>query len=399
MGRGGRFGALATLVALACATVSAAQDGREKRPAVDPYTHGDERALERAGYISLGPFLIADGHTTTAVDEALGGAPILWIETAHFRLGCSLDAYSVPKDQDERRKLREELGRLGEKVPRVKSRSLKLDPWLRAHLYAQRLEDLYASFCSTLAVVPPDASDAPEAPRVGTPGKSVVLVFQRESSLSRYTGTFCSGQRGDAYTEYFQGTGTFLFGISNEAIDASDTDLHYGLVFGVSQNLTCSINGFTHVPPRWWTLGLARWFARRVTPKVQLYIGKAGDALPPDELADWEALVLGRVRANYYPDWASTFALKDTEGADFGDHIVLWSRVDYLLAQEDAVLKALVNELHEPVPAMEDRDAFLANRFDRAVMEATSKSLEGLDADWSRWVQEAYDPKRRKKRK
>lgn len=375
------------------AAPSAAQDGREERPEVDPYTRGEAPALAQAGYVSFGVFPVGDGHDTGDVDDALGGAPVLWIETEHFRLGCSLDTYRVPRDADERRKLRGELERLGEKLPRVKPRTTKLDPWLRAHLFAQRLESLRAEFVEALRLAGPGE----DGPRLAMPGKTSVLVFQRESTLARYTSTYCGGTAQDAHSHYFPDGETLLFAISDEGVDGTDTALHYGVVFGVTQSLVYSIHGFTHVPPRWWTLGLARWFARRVSPDVQLYTGAAGAALPPKELADWEKLVRGRVQAGFYPDWSSTLAWSDGGDNNFGAHVVLWSRIDFLLDQEEDVLRTLVDELHRPEPAAEDREARLAQRLGQAVFQATGMGPAELDAAWTAWVGERYGAKRKRR--
>ena len=64
----------------------------------DPYTRGAKDELARAGYESLGPFHWADGIETRDVEETCGVARILWVETAHFRLGSTLQAYERPSD-------------------------------------------------------------------------------------------------------------------------------------------------------------------------------------------------------------------------------------------------------------------------------------------------------------
>ena len=80
----------------------------------DPYTRGDPAAMEKAGYVSFGPFEWRAGHTTDDVRRALGGSP-LFVETAHFRIGCALPAYRPP-DRKARKKLTAELGQLRRQV-------------------------------------------------------------------------------------------------------------------------------------------------------------------------------------------------------------------------------------------------------------------------------------------
>ncbi len=382
------LGGLATL-----GPVAAAQGGRKERSEVDPYTKGDAQAMERAGYKNFGPFLLGEGHTSESAEAKLGNVPLLWIETEHFRLGCSLDAYRIEGKQ-ERKRLREELAQLGEVLPRVKPKVRSLDPWLRAHLYARRLEELYAGFCETLGVLPADAAPVEGQARIGTKGPMSVLLVQRQSSLSRYTQEYCQTHRDDAHTEYFLGTGTFLYGIADDSVEADDSALHYATTFGVAQALAFSIHGFPTTPPRWWTEGLGRYFARRVNQECQLYVSAVGEALPSDELADWETLVLGRVKAAYYPDWQSTLAWTDGSQMKFADHILLWSRMDYLLAQELDVRAKLVEAFHAPI----EHGGDVATRHAGALEGATGKDLDTLDLAWSQWVQKHYTKKGRKRR-
>jgi len=349
--------------------------------------------MAEVGYISFGPFVFGEGHTSETVTSRLGNVPLLWIETPHFRIGCSLDAYRS-EDKEERRKLRTEIGELAEVLPRVKPKVRELDPWLRAHLFAWRLENLYARFCEVLGVLPSDVDPIEGKARIGTAGPMSILLVERQSSLSRYTQEYCRTHRDDAHTEYFLGTRTFVYGIADDSVEADDTALHYAVTFGVAQALAFSIDGFSAMPPRWWTMGIGRYFARLVDRECQLYASAGGEALPSDELADWESLVLGRVKASYYPDWASTLAWTDDSKMKFADHIMLWSRMDYLLDQKPEVVASLVESFHAPVSHGED----VAARFAAALEEATGKGLEEIDADWSRWVGENYSKKGRKKR-
>jgi len=123
----------------------------------DPYTEADPDRMAAAGYVSFGPFAWGDNHDTARIEHVLGdGVKLLWVETAHFKIGSSLPPYKIPHDKTERRKLRDELERLDAKLPAVKPRTRTLDRWLRLHLFAQRLEDTYADFCERIDVKPED---------------------------------------------------------------------------------------------------------------------------------------------------------------------------------------------------------------------------------------------------
>src|SRR5687768_15467506 len=125
-----------------------AQEDSKPEPfeAVDPYSRGEPALLDRAGYVSLGPFPWCQGMTTDDLARELGGIPILWVETEHFRIGSTLSAYKVPSDRVERKRLEEELAAIRATFPDSKPSMAKLDPWLRLHLYARRIEAVYDEF-------------------------------------------------------------------------------------------------------------------------------------------------------------------------------------------------------------------------------------------------------------
>jgi hypothetical protein len=120
-------------LATACAQKAApARAGSPQGP--DPYTAGDEAALGKAGYVSFGPFEFGTNHTTTDVEALLPNEPLVWIETAHFRIGSALPALSITssKDREWVTKVREELMQVALRLPSVNPNTSRLDPWLRA---------------------------------------------------------------------------------------------------------------------------------------------------------------------------------------------------------------------------------------------------------------------------
>src|SRR5262245_20697831 len=176
------------LLLLALGRFAAAQGEIKPFPKVDPYTKDDPGAKEKAGYASYGPFRFGDDHTTSQIETTLGGIPLIWVETEHFKLGSALPEHALTGDAAESKKLKKELERLAERLPDVKVKVKKLDPWLRLHLFAQRLEDLYAGFLtrfrlaeSDFPTAPPDASKKQaggymgEGRYLGMPAKFTVL--------------------------------------------------------------------------------------------------------------------------------------------------------------------------------------------------------------------------------
>ena len=119
-----------------------AQDKDEEREK-DPWTKNVPAAMEAAGILRFGNFAWGDGHGTSAIEETLGDMNLLWAETPHFRIASTLGEYSIPNgDRRQKKKLREELEELALILPNLNPRKIrKLDPWLRLHLWATRLED------------------------------------------------------------------------------------------------------------------------------------------------------------------------------------------------------------------------------------------------------------------
>jgi hypothetical protein len=141
--------------------------------------------MDKAGYLSFGPFRVAKDLKTTDIEETLGKIPVLWVETAHFKLGSTLKTYKFQGDQKENERLKDELGRLKSRFDKFTPPRGKLDPWLRLHLFALRLEDLYADFQQRFAL-----QDA--GPLLGMELKYTVLLLEKESGLVRFSRRYLS---------------------------------------------------------------------------------------------------------------------------------------------------------------------------------------------------------------
>jgi hypothetical protein len=135
-----------SLTVLVFAASALAQAGKADKAKwrLDPYTKGDPAAMAKLGYVSFGPFPfgnIADKPTDSAkIDATLEFIQIRWVETKHFRIGLNLPEWPVPVDPETRGKIRRELEELQKVLPSVNPKIRILDPWLRVHLTAMRLE-------------------------------------------------------------------------------------------------------------------------------------------------------------------------------------------------------------------------------------------------------------------
>src|SRR5262245_47247154 len=392
--------------ALLCSLIAfqSAADARAPFPKIDPYTLGEAETLARAGYSSFGPFLWGDGHSTMQIEQELGGIPLIWVETAHFKLGSSLPEYTVANDEEEQAKLRAELQRLSKRLPRVGKKPQRLDPWLRLHLAAQRVEELYASFCEKLALqepdfaVPPETREKPSGPYLGLGGKFSVLLMQETSALDRYCRAFLGHPReSDAVSHYFPGVDGMFLGLTVDSfheLEPADTALHFALVYDLVLNFDSGFRGVTQVGPQWWRNGLARWFARGVDPRILLYATPGGASLRPEEDSEWPAKVRGRVDNGAFPPTTEMLEWGDGSGWSFADHMIAWSRVDYLLNHGDGAARRFLLAVHEPVPRTPDRDERIAEQRRGALEAATGLSPQAFDEAWCRYVKETYKRRR-----
>ena len=379
------------------ASPPAAQGGRDARPEVDPYTEGEPAAMDRAGYRGFGPFLWAEDHTTERIEETLGGVPLLWVETEHFKIGSSLDEFVLSGDSEERKLVRKELGRLRKKLGGLKSSTRTLDPWLRLHLCAQRLEDLYGSFLEVFQLEEDEFIDPMmgTGPYLGLQDKFCVLLVEKKSSLARYTATYCDRPVESSYRFHFPTTDTMFFGMAWETLTGTyqnELAFLYAVTFQVVANLSNACRGYTHSGPVWWSVGIGRWFARRVDERWMLYIGGGETAIRTEGDADWEPRVRALVGHEYFPTTSEMFAWKDPSALKFADHMIVWSRVDYLMSRDDGTARKFLLALNEPIAwdPIRPREEVIQDQFLSALQFATGLDPEAFDEAWCAYVKKGY---------
>ena len=407
--RGGGLRLAAVFVCAALAAVSgrpAAQGGRDARPEVDPYTEGDPDAMAKAGYVRFAPFRWAADQTTEVVEDTLGGMPLLWVETEHFKIGSSLDAYEFGVDREEKEVLGEELKRLKKRIPGIKRKVKELDPWLRLHLFAMRLEELYDSFLEEFGYTD-DSFPAPKGSvpylgkgkYLGLEDKFCVLLLEKKSSMARYTGTYCGRVIDTTYRSYFQKTDTLFFGMAFESLEGmfhSDKAIHYAVVFNLIQNMSNGFRGYTHEAPMWWNIGLARWFARRADPRWLLYTASLTAGVRVDEKeAEWGRKVRARVEQDFYPSMADLMAKTSFDELDFADHMMIWSRVDYIMSLKTELKQNLIVTFQEPAgwAGAVNSDAKPEDQFHAVIGNALRMELDDFDKEWARFVRRTYPKK------
>jgi len=371
----------------------------------DPYTQNDSGAMEAAGYLRIGVMPWADGQTTATIDHTLGGIPILWLETEHFRIGCSLGPYIADSgDRVERKKLKLEIKALSKRIPNVPRKVKTYDPWLRMHLTAMRAENLYAKIEKLLLITPDDFPDPMLSPKertsklgpyLGMQNKFTILLTEKKSTLERYQATFCTYPSHGAMMYLFPEDEVLMFGLAAEFDGmASDTAMHCMLHYGLTINLLNGFLAFRHNMPSWIGLGLAHGYAREID-HTRNYFNEQRAFGPSDKKVwDWEVRVRGRVKNEADPSFLEMIAWRGHETLSFADGMIAWARIDFLRQEHPAELAEFLRLVKAPFAAgVRASPENLQQRQLDAFMAALGMEPEEFDSIWRTWVLKNYRKK------
>lgn len=398
---------LAMLAPRALAAQSqSSQDREEAFEPVDPYTKGERAAIDKAGYVSFGPFLLANGVKSQDVEEALGTKEIHWLETEHFRIGSTLRSYKYRGDPREDKKLDDEVKRLRAKLPTVKPGKNKLDPWLRLHLYAARCEAAYADFLLRFDVRDAAFADGErgksgymgDGPYLGMEMKFTVLLAEKKSSTGRFFKHFC-GIEPAAWQRQFL-DGSMCLGIDAETLREYGFDTDAAMHATVASELVLGfVESFRKIgldAPRWFEAGLAHAAARNVDPRYALSAAGAmrTDQAPTEDDWSWEPRVYGLVFNKAAKPFATMMAWTQWDELKGQGHLIAWSRATWLVGRKDTDLHAFLMAITEDARGIEgDRAAALRERQTAALEKATGKKLDEIEAEWRQHVLRTYDKK------
>lgn len=348
---------------------------------VDPYTRGDTAALGKAGYVAFAPFEWDAGVRTGEVEETLGAGTVLWVETGHFKIGSTLESYALHADTREEKALAAELSRLRPKLARYQTPRNRIDPWMRLHLYAQRLEEAHAAFAGRFGFTPAESAGMPK-PRV--------LLLERTSSLGRYAKRYLDREPRSWDRTTLPG-GAPLLCVSAEGVRTDGFELDAGLHCVVASAITRSlVDGFGGSPftcPIWLEYGLAHVAAREVDERFTPTAVAKGRVVDEDDWK-WEERVRGLVQNKADQSWPEMLAWEKWEDMQAQSHLVAWSRVAWLLEQKPAELKVFLSRIVKP-PAdrdPEDRSRVSKEQQIEAAQAAFGKSYEELDRLWKKSV-------------
>ena len=371
---------------------------------VDPYTTNQRTSLERAGYVGFGPFPLWDGVRTSDVEEAIG-RKLLWVETAHFKLGTTLETYKSAKgDPREEKRSKEELKRLEPKFAKFKPTAGKVDPWLRLHLYAQRLEEQHTEFVKTFSLTPEDFAtenekvpfDAPrgQGPYLGQVRKAVVLLLEKQSHFGRVNTRWFTPVDHQSARLRMPGGGMLLITCAETLVKwgyEQDAALHSVVAADVVYNFVDGLRDHGYWSPLWFKTGLAHIASRKVDEKLAIYAFRSVRQHDTDAWK-WEPRVLGLVANDYVPKWAEMAAFTSWDQLTGPGHMVAWSRVTWLLGQRGMDLKSWLFGITEPFHDLKGdaRARALRAREVEVTVQVFAKNFAEMDAAWRRWVHDTY---------
>jgi len=379
-----------------------AQEDSKPQPfeAIDPYTRGQRAGLDAAGYVSLGPFPWCEGITTDEIARELA-VPILWVETEHFRIGSTLHSYKIPADRIEKKRLDGELTRIRQLFPEAKLPAGKLDPWLRLHLYARRLESIHADYLQAFGLRDEDFGEpsvegettiAP-GPHLGMAMKFTVLLAERRSTLARFVRYATKREPTDPQRERLPGD-TLFCGLSAEAVEGwgveSDSAFHALLAAIVAQNLTSGFRGMTANLPVWFEYGHSHVVSRKVDERHTLFA--RGTLRDDGDSVKWDQRVAGLVANDFAPTWRALADERRFEDLSGPDHLVAWSKVAWMLDRfgPDGMRTYLL-AVTDRLPRKDelDRHAFQRDRELAVLAEIGLTSIETLEEEWRRSASKA----------
>jgi len=398
---------LLCLAIVTCTNPANAQkedDDKEYRK--DPYTENIEDVWRGAGYEAMGDFAWADGHGTVNIEDAIGEEKIIFIETKHFKIGCCLPEYTISReDKVEKEKLYEELDELRKLIPNIPKRAKKIDKWLRLHLFAMRAEKLYSQIQEILQVSDDDFPTGPgqlkdgrymgEGPYLGMKSKFTLLFFDKESSLGRYRTAFMNQTGTIPIRHMFPADGTLLYACASQNDGLfSDTTMHCAMVYAVTQNILDGYRHYHHSMPTWLPLGISHYLARKIDMKRNYFTDKRLYSSDDKNIWKWDTKARKRVDHEIAVTYGEMQGWKQPSTLSYNDHVMAWSRVDFLLDQHpDWVAQWLFRMQDKFADVLVPSAEQLSERDNEVVNEIFVFKKGDFESNWANWVLKNYSKK------
>lgn len=421
------------LTLLACLLLSmplAAQSKKKKD--VCTVCGEDPELMEAAGVINHGPFMFFKSDSAE-VQNHLGARDMVWLETAHFRIGSDLKPWKIPVA--DKKAYRAELAEFAETFPSIDPKKTKtLDRWLRLHLMAWRMERAYAHLSEVFgytdeqfAVTPEeqifiDASDSTwkedlaadylerPARAEGMPnwvglGRYLGMPMKFEIMMMHYEADFLETKKHyighlDPHPQRWHNTWrppntepvsrSMWFGFSTLADKMKhDQHVHNALLHNVTINILDGFMLYLVEAPVWIRSGLGHYMSRRNSMDYNFYD-------PPDEGATemekdaskWKPLVRKYVTKDDAPGFSELSRLRSFGDLTFEAHLCSWSKLMFLMEHDDKAFAKWIVQLKTDPNQTNNLDAQR-----KAFKDNFGWTFVQADAKWEEWVLETYPVK------
>lgn len=373
---------------------------KKNDPATCPYCKNDPELMKKAGIVSHGGFEFGSTDTNQ-IDTLLAAADVRWIESAHFQIGVALGTYKIK--EDERKGLRAELEKLGEVLPGVDPKPKTLDPWLRAHLYAQRCEEVYARFCAIIQIKDSDFPSGAkqwdgrgkymgEGPYLGEKGKYEVILLPSEASGTQFLREQFGLQTKLSQRWNVLGRDTLvLVAHADEGNLRDDPAMHGHVAFNLAINMLDGYKHYSYDSAIWIREGLGHFIEREINPKFNTFDSSEGAVANMTRKEKWEPEVRKMVAAGQQISMAQLMTLKDYAGLTLNHHYTVWSMVDFLIRTKPDQFAAFNAKIHGRMNKQNLADsANLTDATRTAFQESIGMSYVEFDAVWAKWVEDTY---------
>ena len=367
---------------------------RPNDPIGCPYCFNDPALMAAAGIVSHGGFEF--GKTDTKrVDAALPSCDIRWIETPNLKIGFGIGSQKVKFE--EKKKMLAELTRLAAVLPEVVPESTILDPWLRAHLYAQRCEDIHARFLVLMGAKGAQFADGSgtytgdyrgEGPYLGQKAKYEVLVLPSESAHTQFLTDHAGEPLKVSHRWHNVGRGAIgIYCHAQQGQLRQDGALHGHIAFNLAHIFYDGFNHYTYDTPVWIHEGIAHALEREVDERYNSFDSGEGGVAEMTSKANWKPDVLRLISSGEAPRMTELLKLSSFAELKLPHHYTTWSMIDYLIKTNPeglgAFLRAMKTNLDSRgVPSGEN----LADHHRKVFKEHLGMSYAEFDEAWRAWV-------------
>lgn len=420
-----RFAA-ALLALAALAAPAAAQSGGKKEPC---WVCGeDPEIMAAAGIVNHGPFPFFNSDSEE-IQQHLGIRTILWLETAHFRISCDLKDWKIPVE--EKKEYRAELEELALKFPAIDPKKIgTLDRQLRIHLFAERMEKMYADMLNLVGftdepfqALPSEEefqtawkgewqkdlenafNAAPARPPewpvwvdlgrfFGMPMKFEIMMFHYKADMERFKRDYIGlqnsqPQRWHCTVKVDVGqpkSRAMWFGFSTEAEEMKhDQHVHNALLHNVGINMVDAYQLYLLESPYWLRTGIGHWLTQRNSTDYNFYDLDEGAAEMDADERKWAAAVRKLVVAGEAPTFLELAKLQSYGEMGLNAHLVSWSHVCFLMEKDPAAFSKFLLVTKSNPQHTANLDA------QRETLQACyGWTFPQAEEAWQAWVLETY---------